>query len=34
VRYCAAETGILRDFASIPFQVFNRPYWPKVEHPA
>ncbi|MFM7417449.1 MAG: MlrC C-terminal domain-containing protein, partial [Alphaproteobacteria bacterium] len=30
VRYCAAETGILRDFASIPFQVFNRPYWPKV----
>jgi microcystin degradation protein MlrC len=34
VRYCAAETGILRDFASIPFQVFNRPYWPKVENPA
>ena len=33
VRYCAAETGILRDFASIPFQVFNRPYWPKVENP-
>ena len=34
VRYCGAETGILRDFAFIPFKVFTRPYWPKVENPA
>jgi microcystin degradation protein MlrC len=33
VRYCAAEAGILRDFAAIPYQRFNRPYWPKVENP-
>lgn len=34
VRYCAADAGILRDFAAIPFRRFTRPYWPKVENPA
>lgn len=33
VRYCAAEAGILRDFAAIPYQRFTEPYWPKVEDP-
>lgn len=33
VRYCAAEAGILRDFAVIPYQRFTEPYWPKVEDP-
>jgi microcystin degradation protein MlrC len=33
VRYCAAEAGILRDFAAIPYQRFNKPYWPKLENP-
>ncbi len=33
VRYCAAEAGILRDFAAIPYQRFKAPYWPKVENP-
>jgi microcystin degradation protein MlrC len=33
VRYCAAEAGILRDFAAIPYQRFREPYWPKVENP-
>jgi microcystin degradation protein MlrC len=33
VRYCAAEAGILRDFAAIPYQRFKAPYWPKVEKP-
>jgi len=33
VRYCAAEAGILRDFAAIPYIRFNAPYWPKVAQP-
>ncbi len=33
VRYCAAEAGILRDFAAIPYARFRDPYWPKVETP-
>jgi microcystin degradation protein MlrC len=33
VRYCAAEAGILRDFAAIPYQRFTGRYWPKVEAP-
>ena len=33
VRYCAAEAGILRDFAAIPYQRFTGRYWPKVENP-
>ncbi len=33
VRYCAAEAGILRDFAAIPYVNFREPYWPKVEDP-
>ncbi|WP_027285403.1 M81 family metallopeptidase [Rubritepida flocculans] len=33
VRYCAAEAGILRDFAAIPYRRFDRPYWPRVENP-
>lgn len=33
VRYCAAEAGILRDFAAIPYRRFARPYWPKTEDP-
>lgn len=33
VRYCAADAGILRDFAAIPYARFREPYWPKVENP-
>ena len=33
VRYCAAEAGILRDFAAIPYERFTEAYWPKVENP-
>lgn len=33
VRYCAAEAGILRDFAAIPYRRFTGRYWPKVENP-
>jgi microcystin degradation protein MlrC len=33
VRYCAAEAGILRDFAAIPYTRFTKPYWPKVAQP-
>ena len=33
VRYCAAEAGILRDFAAIPYERFTAPYWPRVENP-
>jgi len=33
VRYCAAEVGMLRDFAAIPYRNMTRPYWPKVEDP-
>ena len=33
VRYCAAEAGILRDFAAIPYRRFTGRYWPKAENP-
>jgi hypothetical protein len=33
LRYCAAEAGILRDFAAIPYERFTEAYWPKVENP-
>ncbi len=33
IRYCAAEVGMLRDFAAIPYRNMTRPYWPKVEDP-
>lgn len=33
IRYCAAEVGMLRDFAAIPYRNMARPYWPKVENP-
>ncbi|UPY35169.1 M81 family metallopeptidase [Sediminicoccus sp. KRV36] len=33
IRYCAAEVGILRDFAAIPYRRFTGAYWPKVENP-
>ena len=33
VLYVSAPGAIPRDYANIPYQRFDRPYWPKVEAP-
>tara|TARA_R110002096_G_scaffold174844_2_gene350610 strand:- start:481 stop:636 length:156 start_codon:yes stop_codon:yes gene_type:complete len=33
VLYCASPDATAPHYGAIPFKVFDKPYWPKVENP-